>query len=115
MQAMALLRTDIGPGERPSEDGPTGEMIRIPGGTFAMGSDDHYPEEAPVHRVSVDGFRIDATPVTNDAFAAFVDATRYVTGAERPLEPADFPGVPAENLVPGSLVFTGTPGPVDLR
>ena len=80
-----------------------------------MGSDDHYPEEAPVHRVAVDGFWIDRAPVTNAEFAGFVDATGYVTVAERRLDPADFPGAPSENLQPGSLVFTGTPGPVDLR
>jgi formylglycine-generating enzyme required for sulfatase activity len=90
-------------------------MVWIPGATFRMGSDRHYPEEAPVHRVSVDGFWIDPVPVTNRRFAAFAAETGYVTVAERPLDPADFPGAPAENLVPGSLVFTMTPGPVDLR
>jgi len=80
-----------------------------------MGSEDHYPEEAPVHRVAVDGFWIDRAPVTNAEFARFVDATGYVTVAERRLDPADFPGAPLENLQPGSLVFTSTPGPVDLR
>jgi formylglycine-generating enzyme len=89
--------------------------VWIAGGTFAMGSESHYPEEAPVHRVTVDGFWIDAAPVTNGEFARFAAATGYVTVAERPLDPAEFPGAPAENLVPGSLVFTGTPGPVDLR
>jgi sulfatase modifying factor 1 len=89
--------------------------VWVPGATFAMGSDRHYPEEAPVHRVAVDGFSIDVVPVTNEDFAGFVAATGYVTVAERPLDPAGFPGAPAENLVPGSLVFTGTPGPVDLR
>ena len=90
-------------------------MVQIPGGEFAMGSDDHYAEERPVHSVSLDSFWIDRHPVTNEQFAAFVAATGHVTVAERPLDPADFPGAPAENLVPGSLVFTGTPGPVDLR
>ena len=90
-------------------------MARIPGGEFTMGSDEHYPEEAPAHRVSVDGFRMDATAVTNAEFGAFVEETGYLTVAERPLDPADFPGAPPENLVPGSLVFTPTPGPVDLR
>jgi formylglycine-generating enzyme required for sulfatase activity len=80
-----------------------------------MGSDDHYAEEAPAHRVAVDDFRIDACAVTNARFAAFVHATGYVTVAERPLDPAAFPGAPAENLVPGSLVFRRTRGPVDLR
>ena len=89
--------------------------VWIAGGRFRMGSDQHYPEEAPVHRVSVDGFSITATAVTNRQYTAFVDATDYRTIAERPLDPADYPGAPAENLVPGSLVFTMTPGPVDLR
>jgi formylglycine-generating enzyme required for sulfatase activity len=90
-------------------------MIQIPAGSFRMGSDEHYPEEAPAREVSVDGFRIDRFQVTNRRFADFVAETAYVTVAERPLDPADFPGAPPENLVPGSLVFTMTPGPVDLR
>jgi formylglycine-generating enzyme len=90
-------------------------MVRIPRGDFTMGSDEHYPEEAPAHRVAVDGFRMDATAVTNAEFGAFVEETGYLTVAERPLDPADFPGAPPENLVPGSLVFKRTPGPVDLR
>jgi sulfatase modifying factor 1 len=65
--------------------------------------------------VAVDGFWIDRRQVTNRQFAAFVAATGYVTVAERPLDPAAFPGAPAENLVPGSLVFVRTRGPVDLR
>jgi formylglycine-generating enzyme required for sulfatase activity len=91
------------------------ELVPIPGGTFRMGSDAHYPEEAPARDVSVDDFWIDRVQVTNRQFAEFVDAAGYVTVAERPLDPADFPGAPPENLVPGSLVFTMTPGPVDLR
>ncbi|HUS41930.1 MAG TPA: formylglycine-generating enzyme family protein [Ilumatobacteraceae bacterium] len=90
-------------------------MIEVPAGTFRMGSDDHYPEEAPAHRVSVDAFSISATTVTNEQFATFVEATDYVTLAERPLDPADYPGAPPENLVAGSMVFTMTPGPVDLH
>jgi formylglycine-generating enzyme required for sulfatase activity len=90
-------------------------MVEIPGGEFRMGSDAHYPEEAPVHRVRVDGFSIDRHQVTNSQYAEFVEATRYVTVAERPLDPANFPGAPEENLQPGSLVFTMTRGPVDLR
>ena len=86
-----------------------------PAGAFRMGSDAHYPEEAPRAHVEVAGFWIDRTAVTNAEYAAFVDATGYVTVAERPLDPADFPGAPAENLVPGSMVFTRTTGPVDLR
>ena len=90
-------------------------MAWIPGGSFRMGSDGHYPEEAPVHAVVVDGFWIDTAPVTNQRFAEFIEDTGYITVAERPLNPAEFPGAPVENLVPGSLVFTRTPGPVDLR
>ena len=87
----------------------------VPSQTYAMGSDEHYAEEAPSHPVTVDGFWISPTQVTNASFAAFVDATGYVTVAERPLDPADFPGAPPDNLRAGSMVFTGTPGPVDLR
>ncbi|WP_370552588.1 formylglycine-generating enzyme family protein [Conexibacter sp. CPCC 206217] len=90
-------------------------MAWVPQATFLMGSDAHYREEAPAHSVTVSGFWIDRHQVTNRDFAAFVAQTGYVTVAERPLDPADFPGAPAENLVPGSLVFRRTPGPVDLR
>lgn len=87
----------------------------IPAQTAMLGSDRHYPEEAPAREVTVDGFWIQPHQVTNEAFGAFVDATGYVTVAERPLNPADYPGAPAENLQPGSMVFRRTPGPVDLR
>jgi sulfatase modifying factor 1 len=90
-------------------------MVPVPCGTFRMGSDAHYPEEAPPHTVTVEGFLIDRYQVTNRQFAAFIEATGYLTVAERPLDPADFPGAPPENLVPGSMVFTMTRGPVDLR
>src|SRR5215213_11425578 len=93
----------------------THDVVGLAGGEFAMGSETHYPEEAPVHRVRIDAFSIDRFEVTNARFAEFVAATGYVTVAERPLDPADFPGAPAENLVPGSLVFARTRGPVDLR
>jgi formylglycine-generating enzyme len=93
----------------------TADMLWIPGGQFLMGSDDHYAEEAPARTVSVDGFWIDPFETTNRQFAQFVDETGYRTVAERPLDPADFPNAPAENLIPGSLVFTRTTGPVDLR
>jgi formylglycine-generating enzyme len=98
-----------------SESEPPPGMASVPGGDFRMGSDRHYPEEAPVRPVAVDGFWMDRHHVTNRQFAAFVGATGYRTVAERPLDPADYPGAPVENLAPGSLVFTGTPGPVDLR
>jgi len=90
-------------------------MVWIAGGTFLMGSDRHYPEEKPAHRVSVDGFLIDATPVTNAQFRTFVDATGYVTVAEIAPDPRDYPGARPEMLKAGSLVFTPPPHPVDLR
>ena len=80
-------------------------MVRIPGGTFRMGSDRHYPEEAPAHRVTVDGFWIDRTPVTNRQFKRFVSATGHVTFAEIPPDPKDYPGALPHMLYAGSLVF----------
>jgi formylglycine-generating enzyme len=90
-------------------------MAWVPGGTFLMGSADFYPEERPVHPVSVGGFWIDERPVTAAEFRRFVRATGYVTTAERPLDPGDYPDADPELLVPGSLVFRRTAGPVDLR
>lgn len=89
-------------------------MVWIPGGTFRMGSDRHYREESPVHRVTVDGFWMDTVTVTTDRFAGFVAATGYVTVAERPLDPADYPGALPELLKPGALVFRKADRPVDL-
>ena len=80
-------------------------MVWIPGGTFQMGSDDHYPEEAPAHKVSVDGFWMDQHTVTNAEFARFVKKTRHVTSAERAPDPADYPGADPELLVAASVVF----------
>jgi len=93
---------------------PQTDMAPVPGGTFYMGCEDFYPEEAPVHEETVGAFLIDLHPVTNEQFAAFVDDTGYVTLAEQPPNPSDYPGVAAEALVPGSLVFHRTAGPVDL-
>jgi formylglycine-generating enzyme len=90
-------------------------MVCIEGGTFAMGSDEFYPEERPVHRVTVDGFWIDEHPVTSADFRRFVRDTGYTTVAERPLDPADYPGADPELLVPGSLVFRKSSGPVSLN
>src|SRR3954453_22411345 len=90
-------------------------MALVPAGTFLMGSEDFYPEEGPVHRVSVDAFRINRAPVTVAEFRRFVKATGYVTVAERPRDPADYPDADPTLLVPGSLVFQPTRGPVDLR
>lgn len=90
------------------------EMVRITGGTFMMGSTDFYPEEGPVHERTVGSFDLDRHPVTNEEFAAFVEATGYVTVAERPLDPNQFPELPQEELSPGALLFTPTSGPVRL-
>lgn len=79
-------------------------MVRVIGGTFRMGSDRHYPEEAPCHRVTVDGFWMDLTPVTNAQFRRFVEATGYVTFAEIPPDPKDYPGALPHMLRAGSLV-----------
>jgi sulfatase modifying factor 1 len=89
-------------------------MRWIPAGTFRMGSADFYPEEQPVHEVTVDGFWIDQDPVTAAAFRRFVDATGYLTVAERAPDRADYPDADPARLVPGSLVFHRTAGPVDL-
>nr|WP_256459126.1 SUMF1/EgtB/PvdO family nonheme iron enzyme [Bradyrhizobium sp. 41S5] len=83
-----------------------GTLLLIPGGTFRMGSDGHYPEDAPVHRVSVDGFWIDRTPVTNRQFREFVEATGYVTFAEIAPDPKDYPGALPHMLKASSLVFS---------
>jgi formylglycine-generating enzyme required for sulfatase activity len=93
----------------------TADMIGVLGGTFRMGSDKHYPEEAPVHRVTVNDFWIDRTPVTNRQFRAFVQATGHVTFAEIPPDPKHYPGALPDMLFAGSLVFTPPRHPVDLR
>jgi sulfatase modifying factor 1 len=100
----------------PVTEGPPGggEMTLVPGGTFLMGSEDFYPEERPVHRVTVDAFWMDRHPVTVAEFRRFVKATGYVTLAERAPEAADYPGADPALLVPGALVFHPTRGPVDL-
>src|SRR5882757_2493726 len=72
----------------------------IPAQTCILGSNAHYAEEAPAHRVVLDGFGMQTHQVTNTQFAEFITATGYLTVAERPLDPADFPGAPAQNLQP---------------
>src|SRR5215218_4917090 len=89
-------------------------MARIPAGSFLMGSDDFYPEEAPARRVEVEEFWIDERPVAVADFRRFVKATGHVTVAERAPDAADFPDADPALLVPGSLVFHPTRGPVDL-
>jgi formylglycine-generating enzyme len=89
------------------------EMVRLAGGRFMMGSEDFYPEEAPVHGVAVDGFWIDVHIVTNREYSRFVRKTGYVTVAERPVRPEDVPG--SAGAPAGSMVFRATTGPVDLN
>ena len=106
--------------ERPADDPtrPAGlyrDMVWLSGGAFQMGSDRHYPEEAPVHRVTVSPFWIDRTPVTNRQFRQFVEATGYIMLAEVAPDPKDYPGALPHILKPGSLVFTPPRHPVDLK
>jgi formylglycine-generating enzyme required for sulfatase activity len=89
-------------------------MVFIGGGAFRMGSDNHYPEEAPVHRVAVDDFWIDRTPVTNRQFKDFVKETGYVTFAEVAPDPKNYPGALPNLIFAGSLVFAPSKHPVDL-
>ncbi len=100
-------------------------MAWIPGGEFTMGTDElnSMTNERPAHRVRIDGFWIDEHDVTNADFAKFVEATHYVTIAERPIDweqmktqvPPGTPKPPDEKLQPGSLVYTPPNHPVDLR
>lgn len=94
---------------------PFERMIFIDGGGFTMGSDHHYPEERPAHRVDVDSFWIDIAPVTNADFATFVGETGHVTTAEVAPDPADYPGALPDMLRPASLVFMPTDRPVPLH
>jgi sulfatase modifying factor 1 len=103
-------RTKALPPPGPAPEG----MVWIPGGEFWMGAEE-FPDAQPWHRVSVDGFWMDKTEVTNDQFAKFVKATKYVTLAERAPRAEDFPGAPPENLVAGSVVFSPPDHPVKLN
>src|SRR5262245_7661918 len=90
-------------------------MVFVPGGSFSMGSNDHYPEEAPAHSVTVGSFWIDRAPVTNYQFRRFVNATGYVTFAEIKPDAKDYPGALPHMLKAASLVFTPPRHPVDLN
>lgn len=91
------------------------DLVEVPGGPFRMGSTCFYPEEAPIHTVTVGAFAIERHPVTNAQFAEFVAATGYLTVAEQPIDPAWCPGADPADLVSGAMVFRPTAGPVDLR
>lgn len=93
---------------------PARDMVWIPGGTFMMGSNNHYPEEAPAHPVTVDAFWMDQFTVTNAQFSHFVEETNYVTSAERSPNPEEYPGAP-DLLVPASVVFRRPGYKADLR
>lgn len=99
----------------PDGSARTAGMARIPGGTFLMGSDCHYPEEAPAHKVCVRAFWMDRHTVTNAEFQRFVGATGYVTLAERPANPEDYPGALPDMLAPSSVMFAKAPHRVGLR
>jgi len=103
----------------PSVNGPVpaahDEMIWVPGGTFQMGSDYHYPEEGPAHSATVEGFWIDKYAITNEQFARFVEATDYVTFTEIPPRAEDYPGAKPEMLMAASVVFQKPAQRVDLR
>ncbi|MFM7235544.1 MAG: formylglycine-generating enzyme family protein [Cyanobium sp.] len=93
---------------------PARDMVWIPGGSFLMGSDHHYPEEAPAHPVEVGGFWMDRTPVTNAQFQKFVKATGHITLAELPADPALYPDALPERLAPASIVFIPPAAPMGL-
>jgi sulfatase modifying factor 1 len=95
-------------------DSSTAEMVSIPGGGFEMGSND-FDDSKPIHSVTVKPFLMDEHEVTNAQFEKFVNATHYITVAERPLDPKDYPGVDPDKLVPGSAVFTPPAHPVSLE
>jgi len=80
-------------------------MVFIPGGTFKIGSDSHYPSERSAEDVTVDSFCINKYEITNSEFAQFVKETGYITVAERPLSKEQFPSLPDDQRNPGSLVF----------
>ena len=103
------------PSQAPAESPAPAGMAWIPGGEFAMGSDEPmFGDARPIHRVYVDAFWMDRTEVTNTQFEAFVKATGYITIAERTPRAEDFPGAPPENLVAGSVVFAPPPRAVPL-
>ena len=108
-QARGPAKTAATPPDGPQPEG----MAWVPPGAFVMGDAD-FPDARPLHNVTVDGFWMDKTEVTNAQFAKFVDETHYVTVAERAPDPKDLPGVPPQDLVPGSIVFSQPTGATDL-
>ncbi len=117
-QATREMKQEMQPAATsPSAAGQSGTngMVWIPAGTFLMGAEDGQADEKPVHRVTVEGFWMDQTEVTNEEFEKFTKATGHVTTAERKPEAKDFPDAPPDKLVPGSIAFTPPPGEVPLE
>ena len=111
LMSAALSLAAPAPATQPAPDG----MVLIPAGTFMMGGDDsRTPDAQPLHPVTLDAFYMDATPVTNAQFRKFVEATKYVTVAERKPDAKDYPGVPEDKLVAGSAIFNPPPHDVPL-
>ena len=104
----------VGSSRARSGEPPFANMAWISGGVFLMGSDKHYPEEAPAHRVKVDGFWMDRRTISNAEFARFVQATGYVTLAEKPAQAEDYPGAAPEMLAPSSMMFKKAGQPISL-
>jgi len=111
---MSTPITSIGLHAKRPGDPPDPGMVWVRGGTFLMGSNDHYPEERPVHAVAVEGFWMDKYAVTNEQFSRFVRTTGHVTSAERAPNPKEYPGAKAELLRPASVVFRKPSRRVDL-
>ncbi|MBY0274092.1 formylglycine-generating enzyme family protein [Candidatus Binatia bacterium] len=115
LEGSSLRASSVAAAPAASPAPPPG-MVLVPAGEFWMGTEEPSMTDArPLHRVWVDAFWMDRTEVTNEQFQRFVDATKHVTVAERPLDPEDFPGVPPEALKPGSIVFTPPDAPVPLQ
>lgn len=110
-----MTERSISTSQRPPCRPPASGMVWIPAGSFVMGSDHHYPEEAPAHRAEVAGFWIDRTPVTNAQFLKFVKATGYVTVAERSADASLYPDATPEQLRPASIVFVAPTQEVALQ
>ena len=106
---------DVSSAARSQSVAVTKSMAKVPGGEFLMGSDKHYPEEAPAHRVAVGAFWMDEHTVTNKEFRRFVDDSGHVTLAEKPANADDYPGAQPEMLAPSSVMFRRASRPVDLR
>src|ERR1700735_3996591 len=112
--AMVKLGDLAGPAKSVSSQDASAGMVWIPGGRFWMGTN-HMEDAQPVHEVEVKGFWMDRTDVTNEEFARFVKATGYMTIAERPLNQKEFPNLAADELAPGSVVFTPPAHPISLE